>query len=83
MESATTDSIEEGVRRQIARIARIPPGFSATADIFFELGVKSASALDLLLSLEDEFGVSIPDEAFGEARTVEKLVQMIAGLREA
>lgn len=81
MESTTADPIEEGVRVLIARIARIAPGFSTTADIFFELGVKSASALDLLLSLEDEFGVSIADEAFGDARTVEKLVELIAGLK--
>lgn len=81
MESTTADPIEEEVRGLIARIARIAPGFSATADIFFELGVKSASALDLLLSLEDEFGVSIADEAFGDARTVEKLVELIAGLK--
>lgn len=83
MESTTADPIEEGVRALIARIARIAPGFSATADIFFELGVKSASALDLLLSLEDEFGISIADEAFGNARTVEKLVELIAGLKNA
>jgi acyl carrier protein len=73
--------IEEKVRAEIARIAKIEPGFDATKDIFRELGVKSAQALDLLLSLEDEFGVQISDDKFGEARTADQIVALIAELR--
>jgi acyl carrier protein len=77
----STNVIEEKVRATIARIAKIEPAFDGRADIFRELGVKSAAALDLLLSLEDEFGVSIADDAFGEARTVERIVELVAGLK--
>ena len=73
--------IEEKVRAEIARIAKIEPSFDATKDIFRELGVKSAQALDLLLSLEDEFGVQIADDKFGEARTTNQIVDLIAELR--
>ena len=73
--------IEQKVRAEIARIAKIEPGFDATKDIFRELGVKSAQALDLLLSLEDEFGVQIADDKFGEARTTTQIVALIAELR--
>jgi acyl carrier protein len=75
--------IEEKVRAIIVRIARIEPGFSGEADIFRELGVKSAAALDLLLSLEDEFNVTISDDAFGDARSVSKMVALIVGLQGA
>jgi len=75
------EEIEGKVREQIARIAKIDPGFDAKKDIFRELGVKSAQALDLLLSLEDEFGVQISDDKFGEARTTAQIVELIAGLR--
>ncbi len=78
---SSAGSIEEQVREIIARVAKIEPGFVATADIFRELGVKSAAALDLLLSLEEDFGVTISDDAFGEARTVEKIVALVAGLK--
>jgi acyl carrier protein len=76
-------SIEERIRAIIVRIARIEPNFSATADIFRELGVKSAAALDLLLSLEEEFNVSVSDDAFGDARTVERMVALIESLKGA
>jgi acyl carrier protein len=79
----TEASIEERIRAIIVRIARIDPNFSKSADIFRELGVKSAAALDLLLSLEEEFNVSISDDAFGEARTVERMVELIEGLKGA
>ena len=38
----TDAGIEQQVRAIIVRIARIDPGFSGSADIFRELGVKSA-----------------------------------------
>jgi acyl carrier protein len=79
----TDPSIEEKVRAIIVRIARIEAGFSGDADIFRELGVKSAAALDLLLSLEEEFNVAISDDAFGDARTVGKIVALISGLQGA
>ena len=74
-------SIETKVRAMIARVAKIAPDFAGDADIFRALGVKSASALDLLLSLEEEFSVAIADSAFGEARSVDQIVALIAGLK--
>lgn len=44
----------------------------------YEAGFSSARALELLLSLEAEFGVSIPDQEFVAARTP----RQIAGLLE-
>jgi acyl carrier protein len=72
---------ETRIREIVGRIAKLDAGFSASADLFRDLGVKSVAALDLLLSLEEEFGVSISDEAFGDARSVEKLVSLVDGLR--
>lgn len=53
------------------------------ADVFRELGVESTAALDLLLSLEDEFGVSVPDDAFAAARTVRSMAALIHSLKGA
>jgi acyl carrier protein len=57
--------------------AQIPPG----ADLFRELGVESTAALDLLLALEEEFSISIPDDRFGDARTLEGLTKLVAELQ--
>jgi acyl carrier protein len=73
--------LEVRVRSVLERVAQVPMSCSGSADLFRELGVKSVVALDLLLTLEEELGVSIPDEAFGRARTIDGLVQLVGGLR--
>jgi acyl carrier protein len=72
--------IEDRVRSLLSRVANISANANADADLFRELGVKSGIALELLLSLEDEFAVAIPDEAFGEARSVTKVVALVSSL---
>jgi acyl carrier protein len=46
---------------------------------FYNAGFSSVSALELLLELEAECGVSIPDEQFVTARTVRDLSTLVAG----
>jgi acyl carrier protein len=77
--------IEERVRGVLSKVARFPScdeAFSPDADLFRDLCVESAAALDMLLSLEDEFGVAIPDEAFGGARTLRAIAVLITKLEE-
>ena len=66
----------------VARIAKVddPASIGVEQDLYRDVGVKSTAALDLLLSLEEEFDVSIPDESFGDARTVGSLAKMIGEL---
>jgi acyl carrier protein len=78
MDGAT---IEEIVRTIVHRLGKVEPSFSADADLFRELGLKSAAGLDLLLSLETEFGITIVDEDFLEARTTAKLVALVKRLQ--
>lgn len=74
-------AIEEKIRTIVHRLApHLAPGFDGAADLYRELGVKSIAALDLLLSLEEEFAVSIDDEPYGEATSVKKLVTLVSGL---
>jgi acyl carrier protein len=79
-EEKASESTEERVRAVIGRVTKLEAGFSATSDLFRDLGVKSIAALDLLLSLEEEFSIAIPDDKFGDARSVEKLVTLVAEL---
>lgn len=69
--------IEARVRAVVRRVAHFEGAFSSTADLFGELGLKSVVALDLLLSLEEEFGISIADEAFSNARTLDDLMALV------
>lgn len=74
------NEIESRIRGILRRVARLDGEFNATADLFRDLGVRSVAALELLLSLEEEFGVSIADESFGSARNLEALVTLVQGL---
>ena len=42
-----------------------------------ELGADSLDLVEILMSLEDEFGISIPDEAIPEIKTVDDIVNFI------
>lgn len=42
-----------------------------------DLGADSLDLVEILMSLEDEFGISIPDEAIPEIKTVQELVKYI------
>ena len=53
----------------------------ATAD-FYDAGFSSINALQLLMELEETFGVTIPDEEFVTARTCESLHSLIARLTQ-
>ena len=46
-------------------------------DIFEDLGADSLDVVDMLMSLEDEFDVEIPDEEIERIRTVGELVAYI------
>jgi acyl carrier protein len=51
-------------------------------DDFYQAGVSSISALQLLMDLEDAFGVSVPDDLFIAARTARALHAIVVGLQE-
>lgn len=79
----TSEELSSRVVGVVARIAKIddPSAIPSDQDLYRDIGVKSTAALDLLLSLEEEFNVSIPDQEFGDARTVASLVTLIGALR--
>ena len=75
--------VETRVRAVVVKVAKLDGAraqFSPDVDLFRELGVESTAALDLLLSLEEEFGISIPDAKFGDARTLRSLTQLVSEL---
>jgi acyl carrier protein len=62
----------------IASIAKIPRP-EADMDMYVA-GLASVDALNLLVELEDAFGVTIPDDRFVEARTAASLATLVGEL---
>jgi acyl carrier protein len=82
LRSHGVSDIQARIREVLRRVAKIEGGYSAEADLYRDLGVKSIAAIDLLLSLEEEFGVTIADEAFASARSVSSLAGLVREPRQ-
>ena len=78
----TREELSLRIAEVVARVAKVSDVtvIASDKDLYRDIGVKSTAALDLLLSLEEEFNVAIPDQAFGDARTVGSLVTLIGDL---
>jgi acyl carrier protein len=63
---------------QIGGIDSVEPEAS-----IYEAGFSSVRVLELLLALEEEFCVSIPDKDFMAARTPQQISGLIESLRES
>ena len=68
----------EKVRDIIANQLSVKPeDIMNDSNIAEELGADSLDLVEILMSLEDEFGISIPDEAIPEIKTIKNVVDFI------
>ena len=73
-----TNSTLEKVRDIIAKQLSVKPETVAdTSNIAEDLGADSLDLVEILMSLEDEFGISIPDEAIPQIKTIKDVVAFI------
>ncbi|MBQ8468538.1 MAG: acyl carrier protein [Clostridia bacterium] len=55
---------------------------TADTNVVADLGADSLDLVEVLMSLEDEFNVSIPDDAIAEIKTVKQIVEYIEAQRK-
>jgi acyl carrier protein len=77
--SETCDKDLDAITQIICRVGNLQK--CGPDDDFYDSGLTSVLALPLLLDLEGEFGVTIPDERFLAARSARSLQQMISDLK--
>jgi len=68
-------SIERKVAEVVCRLANVA-SLEPEQD-YFDAGLASVQALELLLEIESAFGVSLSDDDFAQARTVRHLSGLI------
>ena len=71
----------ERVIQLISQVGGI--GTLAPDDGIYEAGFSSARVLELLLTLEEEFSLTIPDKDFIAAGTPRKIAGLVERLRES
>lgn len=70
----TFDKVVDILAKQLSADKK---AISNETDILNDLGADSLDLVEILMSLEDEFGISIPDEVIPEIKTVGQLVAYI------
>lgn len=72
--------LQAELRALIAEVGETPDDFSADAHLYLDLGIPSVKAMQLLMELEERYGVRVPDEEFVEATTLQSLAAMMGRL---
>lgn len=71
----------EKVRDMLAKQFDVDPStITADTDLIDDIGADSLDVVELIMSVEDEFGVSISDEEAENLRTVGKIVEFIESI---
>lgn len=70
----TVDKVKEIIANQLSvEESKI----KENTNIAEELGADSLDLVEILMALEDEFGISIPDEAIPTIKTIKDIVDFI------
>jgi acyl carrier protein len=72
--------LKEELRLLVAQTGGVAADFDGRAHFYLELGVTSVKAMQLLMALEDRYGLRVPDEQFVEATSLESLTSLMGSL---
>lgn len=78
-----SDSIEQEIIAIIAHKKKMDPSAVSMASQLDELGLDSLDAADLIFTVEDTFGVVVPDEAATSMKSVGDIVVGVRRLQAA
>ena len=71
------------VRDMLAKQLNLKPEKITTqSDVDKDLGADSLDVVELLISLEDDYGISIPEDDIVNVKTVQDIVDMIEKLEK-
>jgi acyl carrier protein len=74
----TADKVRDEVRNRVAELTEMDPSdVTDTADFIDELGVDSLMAIELMVALDKEYKIDIPEEEFREIRNVDQAVDAV------
>ena len=49
--------------------------------IIEDLGADSLDVIEMLMTLEEEYGITIPDDKINQVKTISEIVELIEGLK--
>ncbi len=78
----TKDSMEETLRRIVAKIAESSQEFPPGADLREELGLDSVRLIEVFFEIERDFQVVVPQERFANIQTFEDLLALVKSIKQ-
>ena len=78
---STNENIQTGVLSIIEPFIKNGKDLDLEKDLYEDLGVESVNAIQILLSLEENFGVSIDDNDFIQARSTQQIIELVQKLK--
>ncbi len=73
----------EKVREMLAKQLNLSQDkITLESDVVKDLGADSLDVVELLISLEDDYGISIPEDDIVNVKTVKDIVEMIEKLNK-
>lgn len=73
--------MEEDLRKIVGKIAETTTDFPSSAHLRDDLNVDSVRALEIVFDIEKVFGVAVPEDRYGEVRTFQDLLKLVAALK--
>ena len=71
----------ERIRDELSKKFKIDPGsITRDTDIMNDLGADSLDLVELIMSLEEEYGINVTDESVYEHKTVGDIADVIESL---
>ncbi len=52
------------------------------SDIVDDLGADSLDVIEMLMTLEEEYGISIPDDQISKVKTITQIAELIENLKK-
>ncbi len=75
-----SNELIQRVRSVIANTQRVPIEKISIDSSFEELGIDSMDGVNILFALENEFNITIPDEAAKQIRNVRQMIEGVERL---
>jgi acyl carrier protein len=80
VENPNRDELARRVIATVAAMQKKPPEAVTLESTFKDLGIDSLNGFQLLCDLEEDLGITIPDDEAREMRTVKDVVERIRPL---
>ena len=78
---STKENIQTGVISIIEPFLKNGKDLNLEKDLYEDLGVESVNAIQILLTLEENFGISIDDNDFIQARSTQQIIELVQKLK--